>query len=224
MPHCELDHLVIAAASLEAGTIWLNEKLGVTIPAGGRHSLMGTHNRLMQLGHGTFLELIAIDPEAPPPGRRRWFGLDDPEIQARLAREPAFLTWVARCDDIEAAAAASQIDVGPVEEGRRGHLIWQITIPRDGSTPEGGLFPTLIHWPDGRGPAANMADLGCRLEALRIRHPEPGRLAAALAAIGAGDIATIEPAGADTPPGLTALIGSPRGMVAIGQAASGAGG
>lgn len=221
MPRCELDHLVIAAASLEAGAAWLEDRLGVTMPEGGKHPLMGTHNRLMQLGHGAFLELIAIDPDAPPPGRRRWYGLDEPQIRACLAREPAFLTWVVRCDDIAAAAATSPISPGPVEEGRRGHLIWQITIPQDGSMPEGGLFPTLIQWVDKAGPAADMADRGCRLEALRIRHQEPDRLAAALAAIGAADIATIEPAGAGNPPGLTALIGSPKGVVTIGQAATG---
>ena len=72
MPRCELDHLVIGAATLAEGVAWLEDRLGVTVPAGGKHPLMGTHNRLMQLGHGTFLEIIAIDPDAASPGRRRF--------------------------------------------------------------------------------------------------------------------------------------------------------
>jgi hypothetical protein len=44
---------------------------------------MGTHNRLLKLGEGFYLELIAIDPQAPPPGRPRWFGLDRLELPVR---------------------------------------------------------------------------------------------------------------------------------------------
>ena len=32
---------------------------------------MGTHNLLMRIGDQVYLELIAIDPEAPTPGRPR---------------------------------------------------------------------------------------------------------------------------------------------------------
>jgi hypothetical protein len=55
---------------------------------------MGTHNRLLKLGAGRFLEVIAIDPEAPAPGRRRWFDLDAPFMRQRLARGPDLIHWV----------------------------------------------------------------------------------------------------------------------------------
>jgi hypothetical protein len=67
-----VDHLVVAAATLEQGVAWCEATLGVTPGPGGRHALMGTHNRLLNLGSAAFphsyLEIIAIDPEAPAPG------------------------------------------------------------------------------------------------------------------------------------------------------------
>lgn len=65
-----VDHLVVAAAGLDAGTAWLEAHLGVPLAPGGRHAAMGTHNRLLRLGPRLYLELIAIDPDAPArPGR-----------------------------------------------------------------------------------------------------------------------------------------------------------
>ena len=39
--------------------------LGVPMAGGGKHPLMGTHNRLIGLGD-LYLEVISIDPDAPP--------------------------------------------------------------------------------------------------------------------------------------------------------------
>ena len=86
---------------------------------------MGTHNRLLRLGAGTYLELIAIDPDAATPGRSRWFELDDPAMQARLASGPRLVHWVARVDTTELPALP--IDVGPWEPFQRGDLSWQLT-------------------------------------------------------------------------------------------------
>src|SRR5439155_21485872 len=72
-----LDHLTVAALSLEQGVAYVHRALGVVAPPGGSHPLMATHNHLMQLGDGVFLEIIAPDGRAAPQ-RTRWFGLDDP--------------------------------------------------------------------------------------------------------------------------------------------------
>ena len=77
------DHLTVAALTLEQGVAHIERALGVVIPAGGAHPLMGTHNHLMRLGEGAFLELIAPDP-AVTPQRVRWFGLDDPAMRKSL--------------------------------------------------------------------------------------------------------------------------------------------
>lgn len=215
MPACKLDHLVVAAKTLEEGVSHLEGQLGVTVPEGGSHPLMGTHNRLMRLGTGVFLEIIAIDPDASPPDRPRWYALDDPSMQSRIAARPSFITWVVRSDDISAAAEASAVPPGPVIEGRRGDLVWQITVPEDGSLPEGGLFPTIIEWPgelNVHGPAPNMAELDCSLRKLTVRCEQPSHMKDALRTIGADGLAEV----AAGPEKLEAVIECPNGLVTLG--------
>ena len=81
----KIDHFGIGAASLEVGISALQAQLGVETPRGGKHDMMSTHNCVMQAGDESFLEILAIDPDAPPPGRARWFSMDDPATIARLA-------------------------------------------------------------------------------------------------------------------------------------------
>src|SRR5262249_53180740 len=80
----QLDHIAIAADSLAAGVAYAEAALGVKIPYGGAHPLMGTHNHLLRLGDNVFLEIIAPDPAAGPLTRRRWFALDDAVVRADL--------------------------------------------------------------------------------------------------------------------------------------------
>jgi hypothetical protein len=74
-PHSELDHLVVAARSLDDGVAWCEATLGVVPAAGGGHAPMGTHNRLLAVSSARFphsyLEIVAVDPEAPAPSRPR---------------------------------------------------------------------------------------------------------------------------------------------------------
>ena len=59
-----LDHITIAALSLGEGVAFASAALGVSIPPGGAHVQMATHNHLVRLGDGLFLEIIAPDPSA----------------------------------------------------------------------------------------------------------------------------------------------------------------
>lgn len=165
-PAWPLDHVTVVARTLEEGADHIRERLGVEMPAGGAHPRMGTHNRLLALGSNRFLELIAIDPNAPAPGRPRWFDLD------RFDGAPRLGAWVLGVEDITDALAQAHPDSGVPVEITRGDLTWLISIPEDGSMPMGGAFPTLIQWPGPRHPAVGMRDLGCRLRALTIEHPD----------------------------------------------------
>ena len=87
----QIDHLVVAAHSLQQGVEWCEATLGITPAAGGEHEKYGTHNRLFKIATPAFpvayLEIIAINPDAviekkPPP--TRWFDLDNPQLQAEL--------------------------------------------------------------------------------------------------------------------------------------------
>lgn len=156
-----LDHLVVAARGLDEGEAWLHERLGVRVAPGGRHPTMGTHNRVLSLGPGLYLEVIAVDPEAAPPSRPRWFGLDEPATRALLAQGPALLHWAERTDDLEGAARASRDDV-EILAFTRGPYRWRMALTRDGRLPGGGTRPTWIQW-DGPHPSESLPASGCRL-------------------------------------------------------------
>lgn len=180
MVKCELDHIVVGAASLEQGADYIKGRLGVDIPAGGKHPVMGTHNRLMRIEQACFLEVLAIDPEAPQPSRARWFGLDDREMQARLAMSPQLITWAVRSPDIHATEKAAAHRLGSILPLSRGHLNWLFAVPDDGSLHEGGVLPYVLEWEAEIRPWEQMADLGCRLEVLTLHHPQPEMIMEAL--------------------------------------------
>lgn len=175
----QLDHLVVGARSLEEGAAWCEATFGLAPGPGGRHAFMGTHNRLLRLGgegfEAAYLEIIAIDPQAPAPGRARWFGLDTPAVQAALAQGPQLLHWVMRSSSLLAdqqRLAAAGEDPGRVQAAERptptGLLRWQITVPDDGLPRCGGALPTLIAW-DGPHPTERMPDSGLSLRQLQLR-------------------------------------------------------
>lgn len=167
----ELDHLVVAATSLQQGVDHVERQLGVKLSPGGQHQFMGTHNALLRLGDACYLEVIAIDPSLPAPPRPRWFGLDNAALQSNLAKTPRLIHWVVRTHDIAAAQANSADIVGPVVAASRGALNWKITIPETGALPECGAFPTLIQWATERHVAGAMPERGCNLTELVVQHP-----------------------------------------------------
>nr|MCW1954693.1 VOC family protein [Roseobacter sp.] len=114
----EFDHLVIAAQELEAGVAWAQERLGVALQAGGQHARYGTHNALLGLAEGLYLEVIAIDPEAAPPAGARWFGLD------AFSGAPRLVTWVCRVKGL--AARRLPQGFGGVVGLTRGALSWDM--------------------------------------------------------------------------------------------------
>lgn len=168
-----IDHLAVGAASLDEGTAFVEAALGVRLSPGGSHALMGTHNRLLGLGD-LYLEVIAIDPAAPPPGRPRWFRLD------RFAGPPGLTNWIASVDDLDAALSAAPAGAGRATDMARGDLRWRMGVPDDGNLPFDDAFPALIHWLGAAHPAGRLPDLGVRLRRLVLMHPQAAALRAAL--------------------------------------------
>lgn len=201
-----VDHLVVAALTLDEGAAWVEERLGARPAGGGRHPGMGTHNRLLGLGE-VYLEVIAVDPSAEPPARPRWFALDQPATRERLRRGPALIHWVASTDDIERDARA-----GEIVTASRGEYRWRITVPRDGGLPEDGASPALIQWA-GPSPAAALPDSACRLESLELGHPRAREIEAALRSMGLRQPERIRVV--DGGPALAASIRTPRGSARL---------
>ena len=209
---CELDHLVVAASTLDAGSAWAVRTLGVRPQPGGRHLAMGTHNALIGLGPRLFLEIIAIDPQGTSPSRPRWFDLDDPRMRAKLAEGPALIHWVVRTNDIEGDVTRMQRDPGAILAMHRGDFAWRISVPADGRLPAGGLVPTLIQWSDRRHPADALSDGGVHLVALAGEHPEPAPVRAALAALGLSETLKVTYGRSVR---LAAMLRTPRGTVTL---------
>jgi hypothetical protein len=208
-----VDHLVVAARTLDDGVQWCKATLGITPGPGGRHALMGTHNRLFSIASNEFpnayFEIIAIDPDAPPPGRARWFGLDALD----LSSGPRLVTFVARTTTLEITLAelrATDVDAGRAlavsRETASGPLHWRIAVRDDGALSCSGAMPTLIEWGE-RHPAASMGASGVVLRSLALRGvPRP-----AIAAIGL-DRATFTDT---TGPAIEARLGTQRGPVTL---------
>ncbi len=217
----QVDHVVVAAASLDEGVAWCQATLGVTPAAGGRHDFMATHNRLLKIATPAFpnayLEIIAIDPAATPPGRPRWFGLDDEALQARLVTSgPQLIHMVARSTMLD-MHRWGLITVGcspgdPMNASRdtpHGRLAWQILLRADGRLECGGALPTLIQW-QGAHPAEHLPDSGVGLLSLAL-NGVPDRARTVLRLRG------VEVSSA---PGLAlrATLSTPLGVVALDSA------
>jgi hypothetical protein len=164
------------------------------------------------LGSGRFLEVIAIDPEAPAPARPRWFDLDSAAMRERLERGPALIHWVARTDDLERALGAVAAPGIEILSLSRGEFRWRIGVPAGGALAQGGALPTFIQW-EGRHPTMVLPESGCRLDALVLRHPEAPATLRALRRAGLPEADPVRAEGEGH--GLAARIRTPGGIMEL---------
>ncbi len=227
----QVDHLVVAAHSLQQGVEWCESVLGITPAAGGEHEKYGTHNRLFKIATPTFpvayLEIIAINPDAvieKKPAPTRWFDLDSKALQLELAKSPRLIHFVANTENIQDARhawKAQSIDRGPIIHASRktpkGMLQWQITVRPDGERLFNGTLPTLIQW--GKPEAADPMKLhprnhlprsGISLKSLSVSHASAGKLQDAYDAIGLANVGVTE-----GPANITATLQTPKGLVTL---------
>lgn len=203
-----VDHLVYAAPSLDAGIEAMAELLGVIAAHGGKHAGVGTHNALLSLGPNSYLEIIAPDPDQPPPTEPRPFGLDD-------LHEPGLVAWALAVTEIESCADSARgagYDPGPVITMTRAlpdgeELRWRLCLRRPAAGD--GVVPFLIQWEPGLHPSASSPG-GCTLTDLTAEHPRPADISRMTSAVGAY-LPLAEAARA----ALIATIEAPRGTVVL---------
>lgn len=204
-----LDHLVVVAPDLAEGVAHVRNCLGLAMPEGGRHREMGTRNHLLRLGDALFLEVIAVDPEAPPPSGARWFGLGDAaRVRADWDAGRRLRGFVARADDLDGVLAAHGALLGAAATMTRGDLSWRFAVPPGGAWPADGAAPCAMDWGPRGNPATTMPDLGADLEALVLTHPDPDAVAGLHAALGLADPPRVV---AGPGPRWTARITTPSG-------------
>ena len=205
-----LDHVAVIAPDLATGAAWVREVLGVEPLPGGEHPQMGTHNRLLRLGDDVFLEVIAVNPAAPQPPQRRWFGLDDTTAVNRHWQSGLRLrAYVARCDGLAATIGNRGETFGTPMRATRGDLSWLFGVRPDGALPGGGALPYLMDWEQRGTPAPTMRDFGLKLRELVIETPDPDGIRSTLEAIGMARTPRIE-RGAGVR--LSAIIDTPNGL------------
>ncbi|MCR0982898.1 VOC family protein [Roseomonas populi] len=204
-----LDHLVVVAPGLEEGVAHVRECLGIEMAPGGAHPEMGTHNRLLRLGEDAFLEVIAIDPTAPAPGRPRWFGLDDTAARRADWEEGRRLrAWVARTGDLDPLLARRGALLGEAVSVSRGDRRWRFALRPDGALPAGGALPCIIDWGSRGCPAPAMPDQGARLASFTLDHPDPASVRDLHQGIGLSGAPLLRPGPG---PRLQAVIDTPAG-------------
>jgi hypothetical protein len=202
-----LDHLVYGVPDLQRGMEDLARRTGVRAVAGGRHQGQGTHNALLGLGPGSYLELIAPDPSQPAPPRPRRFGLDNLE-------RPRLVTWAIRVHDIEREVERARqrgYDPGSVERMSRDRpdgirLEWRLS---SGLRELPSLVPFLIDWGSSPHPSQD-ASSDLHVRELRGWHPDPDSVRRLLHALEVDLPIDYAPT-----PALTATLETPRGLVQL---------
>lgn len=198
----KLDHIAVAGATLQEATEAVETALGVSLQPGGKHELFGTHNSLLGLADGLYLEAIAADPDAPVPKRPRWFDLDKFSGPARLTN------WICQTGDLEALLPRLHPDAGHPVALARGELTWQMAVPESGRLPFDNLYPALISWQGSLHPSAMLDVSGCRLRRLVVSHPDGADLADLLQPLIRDDRVDLETGEI----GLAAEIDTPHGL------------
>lgn len=215
-----LDHLVVSARTLDEGTQYVADTLGVAPSGGGAHPSMRTHNRLLNLWGGAYLEVIAIDPNAAEfaNARARLFALDDPAVHARLEKGPYLSHWVARVDRPKNLAlwqAQYPQRISPVVPMTRGDFTWSLTVADVGAFPAwqgagDGVVPSLIQWDTPRHPSDVLPETGLALKSLKGWHRQADVIAQQLQWLGADSLIAL--ASTDGEPSLSADIETPSGL------------
>jgi len=201
-----LDHLVYAVPDLERAVDEMEHQVGVRPASGGTHAGGLTHNALLSLGAGRYLEIIAPVPGSEAKTGALPFGLE-------TLTEPRLVTWAVAVEDIERRIEGARLagsDPGEMITGGRdlpdgSRLTWQLAVRAE---PSGdGIVPFLIRWLSEPHPSAT-APKGCRLVSLRAEHPERERIVPMLEALGA-ELSVSE----GESPRLIATLETPNGIV-----------
>lgn len=179
--HIPVDHLVFATPDLERGMQEVERLTGVTPTVGGQHPGRGTRNVLIALGTDAYLEVVAPDPDQPPPAAGRWLGVDSVAASRLTA-------WAAHGRDLHHLrnrAVRRGVPLGEVRSGARRRadgvmLSWRLTDPEPAVAE--GVIPFFIDWGPSPHPSRAAAH-GATLADLRIEHPDVERVQRMLRAL-----------------------------------------
>jgi imidazolonepropionase-like amidohydrolase len=169
-PKAQMDHILLGASDLERAMIEFERVTGVRPQYGGKHPF-GTHNALVSLGNGLYIELIALQPGAKPPP---FF----PQLAAleNLTQNLTPIGWAASITAPQQTRQRLDSEGLHIGEARAGSR-----IKPGGTTLQWEVFelerqlrgaPLFISWaPDSVHPSTT-SPTGCKLQSFTIATPE----------------------------------------------------
>jgi Glyoxalase-like domain len=92
-------HVIYGTSDLDAAARRVEKAVGVTAVAGGHHEGLGTHNQIVPLSDGAYIELLAVDD--PDEASRSPVGA---ALQAAIAAGDGLLGWAVAVQDLDAVA------------------------------------------------------------------------------------------------------------------------
>ena len=179
-PKHAIDHIGLGAADLQKGIAFVEEKTGVKPAFGGVHPGRGTRNALLSLGGGSYLEVIAPDPDQKLAG-------DAADLANLKAPRPVF--FAVRTNDLDATVRTlkqSGFATGEVRAGSRKRpdgsvLQWRTAGLTDESL---AIAPFFIEWSASSAHPSTTSPAGCTLTKLEVQDPHPEKLGKLFAALG----------------------------------------
>ena len=120
----KLDHIVFGALTLEEGTEFVESVLQAKLSDIGYHKNMGTHNRVIRISKNVYLEVVSIDPQSRNLKNRKWFNLDNSNLQTKLKKTPQIIGYVIENNDPNISKYYD-----PFFESSRDNYKWQFAMP-----------------------------------------------------------------------------------------------
>ena len=143
----KLDHIVFGSRTLEEGTVFVENILQAKLSDIGYHKDMGTHNRVIRISEKVYLEVVAIDPKRKNLKNRKWFNLENSNLQSKLKKSPQIIGYVIENND---SIITKYYD--PFFEASRDRYKWKFAMPifnneiLDSEIIQAGMIPSLISW------------------------------------------------------------------------------
>ena len=168
----KLDHIVLGACTLERGTEFVEDILQAKMSDIGYHKDMGTHNRVIRINDDVYFEVIAIDPEMKNFKHRRWFNIDNPNLQLKLEQAPQIIGYV-----VENNNKIPLEYYDPFFNASRLNYRWQFAMPKyrynilEYQIIETSIIPSLISWKSEK-PICQMNTNQFELIKLEIEFPK----------------------------------------------------
>lgn len=187
----QLDHIMYAVPDLSAGIDDMAAKLGARPVYGGAHPGRGTHNALLSLGSGQYLEIIAPDPNQAGTAGEQAGTITD----LRNLDGPQIKTWAVATDNFERLhqicaeqglafnrlVMSRATPAGPT-------LNWELLFVSGHGF--GDLFPFFIDWLESPHPSATNPH-GGSLESFTVETSDAPRYSALMSAFSIDSIQVV---------------------------------